>query len=120
MGKVFEKMSVKDLIYYHNIFLNKLNEYTPDSSDYTIYEMKLSEVDEILKIKKPEFFEDDLEEENIKDDNYEINEVLRMLAITRQTLYNWIKKNIIKIIKIGRKPYVPKSEIERIMKDGTS
>ena len=48
---------------------------------------------------------------------YTQKEAIEILKITRQTLTNWHKRKIIKFVKIGKKSYVRKSEVERLIKE---
>ena len=119
MLHTFEHMNAKELVYYYELYLNHLENYLPDSSDYNITMNKINAIEELLRKKKPNYFKEKKEiYESIKDDNYTIKEACSILDITRQTLYNWIKIGMIKSIKIGRTPYISKKEMDYIFKNG--
>ena len=52
-----------------------------------------------------------------KNELYTLNEVLKLLRITRQTFYDWRKKGIIKVIKIDKRILIRRSEVERLLKE---
>lgn len=44
----------------------------------------------------------------------------KMFGITLRTVYNWIKSEKIRAVKIGRSWYIPAEEVDRIRKEGTN
>jgi excisionase family DNA binding protein len=124
MNNTFDKLKISELIELYDMLVVKLNDYKPDTPEYTIIETKLHNIEAIIQQKKPSYFtqkeqkEDKAFIDNVLSDNYEIQYVAQMFNVSRQTLYNWIKKGKINVIKIGRKPYIPKTEIEKIVKHG--
>lgn len=55
----------------------------------------------------------------IKDPNecYTVQEAVKILKITRQTLTNWRKKGILKVVKRGTKVLIRKEEVARFLKE---
>lgn len=125
MSKTFDKLKISELIIIYERLLMKLNDYTPDTIDYSIVEEKLDAMAKIIQEKKPSYFlsqsqkEDKAFIEGVLAENYELEYVAQMFNVSRQTIYNWIKQKKIKVIKIGRKPYIPKTEVDKISKSGT-
>jgi len=50
---------------------------------------------------------------------YKLKEVAELLHVTYNTVYNLIKTNKIKAVKIGRTLRVSQEEIDRLTKEGT-
>ena len=48
---------------------------------------------------------------------YTIEEVASIFQTSKQNILNWRKKGTIKAIKIGKRVYFRKEEIERILKE---
>lgn len=48
---------------------------------------------------------------------YTIEEVANIFKTSQQNILNWRKKGTIKAIKIGKRVYFRKEEIERILKE---
>jgi predicted site-specific integrase-resolvase len=46
-----------------------------------------------------------------------LKEVLELFRISRQTLSDWRRKGIIKVIKIDKKILIRKEEVERLLKE---
>lgn len=42
-------------------------------------------------------------------------EAARRLGVTRMTIVNWIKSDIIRAGRIGKRYYIPKREIDRLL-----
>lgn len=49
---------------------------------------------------------------------YSLKEVADMLGVTYNTVWNLVKTNKIKAVKVGRALRVEQTEVERIMKEG--
>ncbi len=49
---------------------------------------------------------------------YNLKEVAEMLGVTYLTVYNYVKADKIKTIKVGRFLRVSQEEVDRIMKEG--
>ena len=45
---------------------------------------------------------------------YTLTQVASIFSVTRQTVLNWVKKGNISAVKVGRKWFVPESEIVRL------
>ena len=124
MLHTFDKLKINDLIALYEKLQIKLDMYTPDMPEYEIIEKKLDSIESIIQDKKPTYFfgqeqkEDKAFIDNILTENYDISYVAMLLNVTRQTIHNWVKQGKIKVIKVGRKPYISKSEIEKIIHDG--
>ena len=50
---------------------------------------------------------------------YSLKEVAEMLGVTYNTVWNLIKANKIKAVKVGRVLRIEQTEVERITKEGT-
>lgn len=55
----------------------------------------------------------------VEDEFYTMNEVIKLLKISRQNLYNWRKAGIVKTTKIRGKILFKKSEIESLIERNT-
>jgi len=53
------------------------------------------------------------------DEVYDTNEAARLIGIGYATLYRWIKANKITVVRLGGRTLIPKSEVERLGKNGT-
>jgi excisionase family DNA binding protein len=53
----------------------------------------------------------------LKDNYYTVQEVAEILAVTRQTIYRWIKNETIDAEVIGRETLIEKSEVIRYKED---
>ena len=119
----FDKLQKKDLVEIYEALLRKLENFQPDSNDYSVVMAKINHAEEQLRKRFPNYFkvkDGDTEsvEDSIYDLNYSLTEASVILGITRQTLITWSKKGLIKTIKFIRKTFVPKTEIERIKTNG--
>lgn len=117
----FDKMSVSELIRYHKLYLKKIQEFERDTPDYNIVVIKLEAIESLLRKKRPSYFIQKEEEifESIYDKNYTLQQAGSILNVSRQTLVNWGKKNLIKVIKVGSKSYIPKIELDKVTSSGT-
>lgn len=52
------------------------------------------------------------------DENIPIEDAMRLLKVSYQTIWRWQKFGVITPIKIGRKRFFKKSEIDRILESG--
>lgn len=121
MQNTFDKLKINELIELYEKLLLKLNEYRPDSQDYFIVEEKLRNIEDVIQKKRPNYFKqkEDIEiMESVLNDNYDIFTVAKIFKVTRQTIYNWINDGKVKALKIGKTSYIPKTEVDRISKDG--
>lgn len=50
---------------------------------------------------------------------YKIDEVAEMLKVTRRTIYNYVKSNQLKAMKMGREWRITHQAIEEFLKTGT-
>lgn len=50
---------------------------------------------------------------------YSINEVIELLQVTQRTVYNYIKANQLKAVKIGSQWRIKESELNRFLNQGT-
>lgn len=51
---------------------------------------------------------------------YTLEEIEKLLQVTRRTLYNWIKDGQLKAFKVGRGWRVTKEALEEFTKQGTA
>lgn len=49
---------------------------------------------------------------------YDLDEVSKIIGVTRRTLYTWIKDGKLKTVQIGRKHKVSSEELTRITSGG--
>ncbi|MDP2729204.1 MAG: helix-turn-helix domain-containing protein [Dehalococcoidales bacterium] len=54
------------------------------------------------------------------DGQYELEQAAQELGIGIATLYRWMRKGIILPIRIYRRTFIPKSEVERLKKKATA
>lgn len=50
---------------------------------------------------------------------YSLKEVIELLKITKNTLTNWRKQGKIKVVHIGGRVLIRKTEIERLLNENT-
>ena len=118
MKATFDKLKIRELINLYEQLLVKLKDYQCDSLDYSIIESKLNNIERIIQSKKPGYF---AQKEHLSEsfsDNYEVASVAEIFNVSRQTIHNWISQRKMRSIKIGRKLFVSKSEIERVFEHG--
>jgi len=119
-----DKMPTQDLIsaYYSLVEEFKNSTATPDDTDYDILEVRLKNVEAEIEKRRPGYFKKLQRAEvfdRVYDENYTPQQVAIIFDVSRQTIYNWINKGIMPIIKIGNKAYIAKKVVERIKVDGT-
>ena len=54
------------------------------------------------------------------DDLLSVDQACKETGITIPTMYRWISKEKVNAIKLGGILYIPRTEVERLKKDGTS
>ena len=118
--KTFDKMNTVELKHAYDILAEafKNGKYTPDEPGYAVMEKRLQNIEKEIRRKKPELLENIEEDNNILEKNYTIEQVGQIMNVTPQTIYNWVSEKLIPIIRIGKKTYISKIAIERLLKNG--
>lgn len=49
-----------------------------------------------------------------------VNELVRELGLSRRVIYTALRKGQIRGVKLGKCHYIPKTELERILKTGSA
>lgn len=48
---------------------------------------------------------------------YTIKEAAELLKTTRQSIYNWNKKGLLKFVRVGEKPRITESALKQFIKE---
>jgi excisionase family DNA binding protein len=88
-------LGVSYLGIYKNIKKGKLKAYKKGN----VYLLPAEEIDTLLKVKKVGF--------TVKD-------LMKIFGVSKQTIFDWIKKKNIKTVRIGKHIYFPPEEITKL------
>lgn len=58
-------------------------------------------------------------EERNPDKTYTVDEIMQLLSVSRETVYNWIRAGKIAAVRIGRQYRVTKEHYDKFIKDHT-